>query len=415
MLMIGLMEINKKTLEKLIPLLRAILRILLYLIGYIILIPLSYLMPKNKKYVVFASRFGDFEGNLKYFFLYLNSLEEDLEFIFLTEKKEIYQKLKERGFSTWYYPRVSTFFRMLRTPCLIVDGSEWAINLKRFILYNTKKVQLWHGTGLKTIGLLKPSVKKLSRLRRRLRKDHIFYHLLTLSSEYQVQVRSGAFHYGKILVNGLPRNDIFFQESYAADDIGCDQDTLERCIRRRAEGLKVVTYTPTWRLHDRTFRQLALGELNHFCRGNGIIFVVKFHYKHDCRLELGGLDNVMQYNRFADGYPLLACTDLLITDYSSIYLDFLILDRPIIFYPYDGELYIGNERELLLDYDMITPGPKCYNQGELEREIYKHLLEGSDEYKKQREALAGKFFKYRDGRSSERLWRAIREHILLSL
>ena len=174
--MIELMVINNKMSRKLILLLRAILKRPLYLVGYLLFIPLSYLMPKNKRYVVFASRFGDFEGNLKHFFLYLNSLGEDLEFIYLTEKKEVYRKLKKKGFKAWYYPRVSTFFRMLRTPYLIVDGNEWAGNLKFFILYNTK-VQLWHGTGFKQSGLLKPSLKKLGGFRRRFRKDYIYYHL----------------------------------------------------------------------------------------------------------------------------------------------------------------------------------------------------------------------------------------------
>jgi CDP-glycerol glycerophosphotransferase (TagB/SpsB family) len=410
--MIELMVINNKMSRKLILLLRAILKRPLYLVGYLLFIPLSYLMPKNKKYVVFASRFGDFEGNLKHFFLYLNSLGEDLEFIYLTEKKEVYRKLKKRGFKAWYYPRISTFFRMLRTPYLIVDGNEWAGNLKFFILYNTKKVQLWHGTGFKTIGLLKPSIKKLSRFRRRFRKDYIYYHLLTLSSEYQVRVRSKAFRYSKLLINGLPRNDIFFQQAVPADDLGSDSKTIRKCIRLQEQGLKIVTYTPTWRMYNHTFEQLALKKLNRFCREHGVAFVIKLHYKHDCHLDVGGLSNVLEYNQYDDVYPLLTRTELLVTDYSSIYLDFLILDRPVIFFPYDGEAYIGNERELLLDYDTITPGPKCYNQDELEREIYKHLVEGSDEYKEQRKALAGKFFKYRDGRSSERLWRAIQKHIL---
>ena len=67
--MIELMVINNKMSRKLILLLRAILKRPLYLVGYLLFIPLSYLMPKNKKYVVFASRFGDFEGNLKHFFI----------------------------------------------------------------------------------------------------------------------------------------------------------------------------------------------------------------------------------------------------------------------------------------------------------------------------------------------------------
>ena len=405
--------INKKKLKKLVLLIRAILKKPFYLIGYAILIPLSYLMPKNKRCVVLTSRFGDFEGNLKYFFLYLNNLgETGYEFVFLTEKKGVFRKLKEKGYSTWYYPRLITLFRMLRTPYLIVDGNDWARNLKYFILYNTKKVQLWHGTGFKTVGLLKPTLLSLSSFRQKLRKEYIYYHLLTLSSEFQVKARGKAFRYGKLLINGLPRNDIFFQQAAPGGELGCDRSITEKCIHLRHKGLKITAYTPTWRLYDHSFNQLDLERLNGFARENNIVFVIKLHYKHDCALDAGGFTNIIEYNRYADLYPLLAQTDLLITDYSSIYLDFLILDRPVLFYPYDSEAYIGNERELLLDYSEITPGPKCYNQGELESEIYRHLVEGRDDYRQERDELAKKFFQYKDGRSSERLWQAIRENIL---
>jgi len=384
----------------------------MYLVGYIVFIPLSCLFPKNKKYIVLTSRFGDFEGNLKYFYLYLNSLEEDLDFIYLTEKKDVYRRLRKKGFKVWYYPSFITVLRMLRTPYLIVDGNEWTKNLKYFILFNTKKVQLWHGTGLKTVGLLKPAIKNLSKFRQKLKKEYTFYHLLTLSSEYQVKVRGGAFRYGKLLINGLPRNDIFFQKGIPGKELGCDYATLEDCISLRNRGLRIVAYTPTWRKYSHTFDQLDLDQMNLFARESGLILVIKLHYKHECSLDLKGFSNIREYDKYADVYPLLAHTDLLITDYSSIYLDFLILGRPIVFYPYDSEAYIGNERELLLDYETITPGPKCYSQGKLEREIYKHLVEGKDDFKRQREEMTVKFFKYRDGKSSERLWRAIREHIL---
>ena len=155
-------------------------------------------------------------------------------------------------------------------------------------------MQLWHGTGFKTIGLLKPSIKKLSRFRRRFRKDYIYYHLLTLSSEYQVRVRSKAFRYGKLLVNGLPRNDIFFQQAVPADDLGSDSKTLRKCIHLQEQGLKIVTYTPTWRMYNHTFDQLALEKLNRFCREQGVVFVIKLHYKHDCHLDAGDLSNVLE-------------------------------------------------------------------------------------------------------------------------
>ena len=61
-----------------------------------------------------------------------------------------------------------------------------------------------------------------------------------------------------------------------------------------------------------------------------------------------------------DIYPFLTFTDFLITDYSSIYFDYLMLNREIIFIPYDFENYTKN-RELYFSYETITPGVKYSN------------------------------------------------------
>ncbi|MCW3488832.1 CDP-glycerol glycerophosphotransferase family protein [Dethiobacter alkaliphilus] len=382
----------------------------LLLLGYCIIIPISFLVPKNDS-VVLTSRFGDFEGNLKYLFIYLNSLnEQSVKFVFLTEKKHVYTKLREKGFEVWFYPSISTFFKMFRTRLLIVDGNEWTKNLKYFFLFSAKKVQVWHGTGLKTIGLLKPSINKLSKFRKILKKEYTFYHLLALTSEFQVKVRGKAFRYGTLLINGLPRNDMFFTKITSDDGLGCNYELIDRLIEYKQKGLSVVAYTPTWRKHSENFDHLDLSSLNSFAQKNNIMLVIKLHSKHNCDLDRFNFSNIIEYDRYADVYPLLSLTDLLITDYSSIYLDFLLLDRPITFFPYDSEKYIGGERDLLLDYNKTTPGPKCYNQEELQEEIYVQVVERVDKYKSLRNEMRNKFFKYHDGHSSERLWSTIKSN-----
>ena len=84
--------------------------------------------------------------------------------------------------------------------------------------------------------------------------------------------------------------------------------------------------------------------------------------KHRSQLLAGGrvaadLPNVIHYDPTADVYPALADVDLLVTDYSSIYFDFLLLDRPIVFFANDLDLYLRRERHLLFEYRDMTPGP----------------------------------------------------------
>jgi CDP-glycerol glycerophosphotransferase len=100
---------------------------------------------------------------------------------------------------------------------------------------------------------------------------------------------------------------------------------------------------------------------------------------------------------------------MLITDYSSIYTDYLLLNRPVAFFAYDYEYYVNQNREIQFDYDWITPGPNCYNQTELEREILKVLINGQDDYIQKRKEIMDLAFKYQDGNSSERIWQCVRD------
>lgn len=66
-------------------------------------------------------------------------------------------------------------------------------------------------------------------------------------------------------------------------------------------------------------------------------------------------------NKKLDIYPLLPFVDILITDYSSIYYDFLLLNKGILLYPFDKERFIENSNDLAFDYDEFTPGKKVYS------------------------------------------------------
>lgn len=362
------------------------------------------------------TRFGEFEGNIKYLFLYLQQLQDrSWDCIFLTQKKHVYKDLKEAGLPVWLYPRLLTLLRLFWVSVIIVDGNEWARYLKYFFLYSSKKVQLWHGTGLKTVGLLKPNILHLHPLHRRLKKESIFYDLLFLTSPFQVEKREQAFRYGKLCLNGYPRNDILFPEGplqLSRSQLGCEHDTIVSCQAAIKEGLSIVTYAPTWRRAKTHLSQLNIQQINDFARENQCLFIIKLHYKQESSLHINDYSHIIEYRRDGDIYPLLSLSHILITDYSSIYLDYLLLHRPIIFFPYDKERYISRERKLLLDYDMVTPGSQCFTQEELLDALYQHMVLGQDPYKKKREKLRDLFFTFQDGGSSERAWQAIKRYII---
>ena len=94
--------------------------------------------------------------------------------------------------------------------------------------------------------------------------------------------------------------------------------------------------------------------------------------------------------------------DILITDYSTVFFDYCLTDRPMIFTPFDYEAYTTHDRKLYYDYNEVTPGPKCYNWEQVVFEINK-ILEGYDEYSNQRRQINEKFNMYQDFNNRRRL------------
>lgn len=106
----------------------------------------------------------------------------------------------------------------------------------------------------------------------------------------------------------------------------------------------------------------------------------------------------MNANGILDIESLLAISDILITDYSSVGFEFAILERPIVFFAYDKDQYL-DERGMYYDYEEITPGPICTETEEIISYI-DSLKDGFDdtEIKKFKE----QYVKMCDGHATER-------------
>ena len=188
---------------------------------------------------------------------------------------------------------------------------------------------------------------------------------------------------------------------------------------------KVIFYMPT-------FRKTVFGEQNgqedqynlldipgfdekrfaDYLEKNHIAFVIKYHPVHVYQDKKVKNVHILKDDHLRDKdlelYEIINAADLLITDYSSIYFDYLLLDRPIIFTPLDLEAYTENRGFLLEPYDFWAPGPKCYNFEQLTAEITRCLNDNSY-YQKERETICNIVHHYKDANSSKRVWKVIDE------
>ncbi|MEM4782150.1 MAG: CDP-glycerol glycerophosphotransferase family protein, partial [Halalkalicoccus sp.] len=133
--------------------------------------------------------------------------------------------------------------------------------------------------------------------------------------------------------------------------------------------------------------------------------VVKFHPFSDPGFDPEQFERIHLLPAGSDVYPLLRETDALVTDYSSVYFDFLLLDRPVAFYAYDRERY-EKRPGFYVEYDEVTPGPVAETFDELLGAL-DLVLDSPEAHAAERERVRAMAFDHADDRSAER----VREYV----
>jgi len=212
-----------------------------------------------------------------------------------------------------------------------------------------------------------------------------------------------------IFETGLPRNDALLK-TIKGEKIFVDNITLDKITKAKSEEKKIIMYMPTFRdTGDLPVDEIInLEKLDMILEKNNGFMILKVHelssIAKGIRETKLDLKNIITCEPKSDAYPLLRETDILITDYSSVYFDFLLLQRPIIFYAYDLEKYINKDRQLFFDYDnRIIPGKIVKKSDELLNHIKFLLTNDDDEFQKKRKEMLNLFFTHHDSDSSKRL------------
>jgi CDP-glycerol glycerophosphotransferase len=393
------------------------IKILLYgLIGWFFIVSII-IFPSllfRKKYITFIGRDdGRFIDNVKYLYLYFldkkHSLRENV--VFITENSEVYSILKKNNFPVEKYPSLKSIKILLQTKLLIVDNWMWIKNFKFYLLKWSKKLQIWHGVGFKFIELnnkMDFKSKKSILVSKIIGRYPSYDFVISTSPFYTKNVFSKAFEAKEIWETGYPRNDIFFRKVKEKEYLFTDKQVIDKTLKAKETGKKIILYTHTFRdkggdpIKDNI---LDFAQLNKFLEENNMLLILKFHPDPNFDYtKYEKYENILFYDNSKDVYPLMKEIDCLITDYSSIYMDFLLAGKPVLFFPYDLSRYTSRDRKIQFEYDWITPGIKVYNQKELELALKDILVLGVDDFKKQREEISKLAFKYHDGLSSKRIF-----------
>ncbi|WP_193748327.1 CDP-glycerol glycerophosphotransferase family protein [Leisingera sp. ANG-M1] len=278
-------------------------------------------------------------------------------------------------------------------------------------LSHAVKVQMWHGLPAKRVAYEVASNKKTAGAYAYFAFDCLSADYYVADSRYVADKRREAFPAAEILINSTPRIDMLVPgaEPPRFWKLGVDSDLLDKMQSVRSKGGKVALYAPTYRegrqkkvSFFREFRELVASA----AASPETFLLIKNHpVSHDQeKLEeiVAEMEpvNVGFIERGHDVYPYLRETDVLITDYSSIYYDFLVTGRQVIFFRPDFEEYlmtrrIHDEQEsgALLGFHPVT-GEDC---------VAAIHAEEPAEYGENRLALKKKMFARTDGRASRDL------------
>lgn len=335
-----------------------------------------------------------FQGNLRYIWEELKN-RDNFECTLLS--KDEYRPSHEKSI----FNRITTLLNLFLVKSRCLATSQYIFLNDNFLPLafmnfhpDADVVQLWHAAGaFKKFGLSAPTDPNLVELERKIAKRLSY---VVVSSENVAPCYMEAFGVGKakILPLGVPRTDYYFQDH--------DQDTLRNKFEKdypALKGKKMVLYAPTFREDPKLDKNLLKNldmDLFHQELGEEYVLAVRLHPQINQLQELS--PEVIDLTDYPDEKELLLLTDILVTDYSSIMVEYALLEKPLIFYPYDLEFYDFYERGFYHDYHDLVPGPIARSNDEL----IAIIKENKYDFDKIRDFKKSQF-DHLDGKSSRRV------------
>lgn len=303
-------------------------------------------IPKSKRILVFSS-FPDYTDNAYAFYKYIEAehkAEFDSIWIF-SDKSSLLKYPDVRAYYKYSIRGIYYFSRARYVFC--THGLYSFIDLQQGL----KIVNLWHGMPLKTIGCLDPQSGGVNPTK----ADY----LIATSPVFQ-KIMSKAFNampVERVLLTGQPRNDLLFEPTDFFANRGIDPD------KYKSVGIWLPTYKQSFVgdiRKDGIFNENGIAfltiddliRLDQFLVDTNNLLIVKLH-PMDILQNYGfpAFENLMiikQKDFKEQLYPLLGACSYLLTDYSSVWVDYCILQRPIGFVMNDVGEY-ENTRGFTID------------------------------------------------------------------
>ena len=388
---------------------RKIIRKMLYIKNKIKYLKYYYKYKVDDKLILFEVYNGrNYACSPKAVYEYMikNKKYKDYKFVWAFKNSEKYNLGKQTKIVK---TNSKEYFKYLSSSKYWIVNSLVDVSIKK--KKNQVYLQCWHGTPLKKLRYdieVKGSVlNTINEIRKKNDLDAVKFDYFISPSKFCTEKFTSAFNLKKlgkeniIIEKGYPRNDYLF--NYKKEDVEKIKKTL-----KLPKNKKIILYAPTFRDNQHTSGLgytynlgIDFDKLKKELKKDYII-LFRTHYFISNSFDFSKYkDFIYDVSDYDDINELYIISDILLTDYSSVFFDFANLKRPMLFYMYDLDDYKNNLRDFYFNLD-ILPGPIVKTENDLINEIkniddYNKIY--SDKYKK----FNQKFNYLDDGNAAKRV------------
>jgi CDP-glycerol glycerophosphotransferase len=355
--------------------------------------------------ILFESFFGkNYSDSPKYIYEYLaKNYSDQYKFVWVIDKKNTqipyrHKKIRRFGIQYAYYLARSKYF--------VFNGRqpEWVKKREGNIF-----LQTWHGTPLKKLVFDLDDINSASpKYKQQVYRQQKVWDYLIAPNAFSSETFRRCFMFeNTMLETGYPRNDILHAPN---------RDEIAAKIKKKLDlpsDKKVILYAPTWRDDE----YYAIGQykfelhmnLNMMREqlGQDYIVLLRTHYfiadSLDVSELLGFAYNMSRYDDISELYLI---SDILITDYSSVFFDYANLRRPMLFFTYDLEKYRDVLRGFYFDIEKEVPGPLLFTTEEIV-EAVRNIDRISRDYSQRYEEFYHRFCEWEDGHAAEKVVKSV--------
>ena len=372
---------------------------------------LNPIIPKKEKTILFYESTPDYMNNYE---LMRYMVREGYD-----KKYKIYYfpNIKEESNLGEEYKRVVfsnnlalAFYLFLTSRVVFLDTGNMRMvpSKKQAVLY------MDHGLPFKLAGRLVKTFDKT------FPKDRIMpvnYFLSSSKAFDSMYCKAYNLKQNQLLRCGRPRTDAFYKKECHLNKIGIEKENYNKIImwmttyRITNNGRTCDTKDKKWSATNLPIlvHMQKIQEINQYLKEQGYLLVIKIHassiFDKNSIQELSNIRLLLDRDIVSKGiqiYDILKDFDALVTDYSSVFLDFLIVDKPMVFITDDYKDFDRLHGFFFKKPLAIMPGPKVNTYKELIEEL--SMLDRNKEiYEKKRQRLRDICHTYQDGRDAQRV------------